>query len=78
MSHAEQALIVATTCPFCGGRAVLARADPRRPRAEVMAKFRGARTTCPHPRCGRAYAMRRENLVVKRDTLIARRVSDSD
>jgi hypothetical protein len=56
-----------TTCPFCGGRASLMSADSELTDAALVEQFRGLRTSCMHADCERPYAIRREDLKIRRE-----------
>lgn len=70
MRWVRRALVVSIICPFCSGTTVLLRQVAHYTRRDLVTKFRGTATICPHPRCGRSFAVRRHYLAVTSDSSI--------
>lgn len=62
--------MVSITCPFGGGAAVLLPSVAHYTGRDVVTKLRGTATICPHPVCGRSYAVRRRDVAVASDSSI--------
>jgi hypothetical protein len=59
-------VVVSTTCPFCQATGSLIREETDKSDTALVEELRGRRISCQHADCGQSYAIRREDVTIRR------------